>query len=118
MAGTVMIVSASGAMTEMVAWALEGSPYSLVRSANSIDAFGKLEQKKVDCIMIDLFMPELGGEVLHQVRTTPQAKAIPLILLSNEEVPEREDQIDARFARVGVPFNRESLLSILHLLIV
>lgn len=51
---------------------------------NGEDGFAKIERSKPDLVILDLMMPKLGGVgVIRKVRSNPEIKATPIIIMTN-----------------------------------
>lgn len=51
---------------------------------NGKQVFEKLKENKINFILLDLIMPEIGGhEMLQHLKENPDTKDIPVIMLTN-----------------------------------
>ena len=63
-----------------------GAEYHVLAADNGCQALKILEDKNVDIILSDLYMPEMDGfELLKQVRNNQQVSHIPFILLTAQD---------------------------------
>jgi DNA-binding response OmpR family regulator len=66
-----------------VADALRGEGYDVVLAHSGEEAIELLSVQAVDCILLDLVMPGLGGyETCQRIKTAPIVRDVPLILLT------------------------------------
>jgi two-component system chemotaxis response regulator CheY len=57
----------------------------IFEAVDGIEALKMLESKKVDLILADINMPNMGGlQLLASVRARPEWKAIPLIIMTTD----------------------------------
>ncbi len=57
---------------------------TLLHAKNSEEVFSLLQTEKPHLIVLDVLLPGLNGfDILKQVKSNPDTKAIPVILLSN-----------------------------------
>lgn len=63
--------------------ALKGEGYDVVMARSGEEAIELLAVQKVDCILLDLVMPGLGGhETCQRIKAAPIVRDIPLIMLT------------------------------------
>jgi DNA-binding response OmpR family regulator len=73
---------------------LRGEGYEIVAARSGSEALEMLAAQPVDCILLDLVMPDLDGiETCRCIKTTPLFRDIPLIMLTARE--DREAMIEA-----------------------
>ncbi len=73
---------------------LRGEGYEIVGAHSGAEALEMLAAQSVDCILLDLVMPELDGiETCRRIKTSPIFRDIPLIMLTARE--DREAMIEA-----------------------
>ena len=73
--------------------ALRGEGYDVVLARSGEEALELLAVQPVDCILLDLLMPGLGGsETCRRIKAAPVVRDIPLIMLTALE--DRERMID------------------------
>jgi chemosensory pili system protein ChpA (sensor histidine kinase/response regulator) len=62
----------------------EREGYRVAVAVDGLDAMKNLLRVKPDLVILDLMMPKLNGvDVLKYIRSTPELKATPVIILSN-----------------------------------
>jgi DNA-binding response OmpR family regulator/nitrogen-specific signal transduction histidine kinase len=76
-----------------LATVLGGEGYDVVSAQSGEEAIDLLSVQQVDCILLDLIMPGLGGqETCRRLKASPAYRDIPLIMLTADE--ERTVMID------------------------
>ena len=94
MAGTqmdVLVVEDEPAQREVLAYNLEAEGYTVRRAQNGEEAMMLIDEAAPDLIILDWMMPLLSGiEVCRQVKTRPETRGIPVIMLSA-----RSEEVDA-----------------------
>ena len=77
----VLIVDDDALVRETLQFVLEDSGYAVYATASGADALQILEQKPIDLVLTDIFMPGMNGfELLRQIRE--RAPDIPVILIT------------------------------------
>jgi DNA-binding response OmpR family regulator len=65
---------------------LRGEGYEIVGARSGIEALEMLAAQQVDCILLDLVMPDLDGiETCRRIKSSPLFRDIPLIMLTARE---------------------------------
>ncbi len=79
--GNVLIIDDNAALTDVVAYALNGRQYQATVCFNVEDALDNFEKMKYDLVIIDIFMTGMGGiEGIQRIRKhVPHA---PIIAIS------------------------------------
>jgi DNA-binding response OmpR family regulator len=81
-----LAVDDSATYLHEVADALRGEGYDVILARSGEEALELLAVQSVDCILLDLVMPGLGGqETCRRVKATPLLRDIPLIMLTARE---------------------------------
>lgn len=118
MDGLVMLVSASQGLGELMAWLIDETSYSLIRSSKEQEALKMLDDHDVKCIMIDLIARDYGAGFLNQIAHKAGEKSIPVVLLRGQEGIQREIPVAGRrVVELRTPFSRSKILTILDLLL-
>jgi two-component system, NtrC family, sensor kinase len=72
---------------------LRGEGYDVVMARSGEEAIEMLSVQSVDCILLDLMMPGLGGmETCRRIKQSPVVRDVPLILLTALE--DRQSMLD------------------------
>ncbi len=81
---TVLIVDDEETMRQMYRARLEASGYAVVEAVNGEEGMARAVEVRPDCILLDIMMPRVNGfDVLDILKTTPETKAIPVVVLTN-----------------------------------
>ncbi len=80
MNGTILIADDEVQIAELIELYLEKDGVRVIKAADGIDAWNKLEQNPVDLAILDIMMPGMDGYQL--VRKIRSKYAIPVIMLS------------------------------------
>jgi two-component system NtrC family sensor kinase len=79
----ILAVDDSETYLRELAGALRADGYELVLARSGEEALALLAVQRVDCLLLDLIMPGIGGlETCRRVRNTPAMRDIPIILLT------------------------------------
>jgi CheY-like chemotaxis protein len=111
----VLIVDDDAAILEMIAELLSYEGYMVVTCSEGRQAVAFAHTAPPALILLDLMMPEMSGwQVISTLRSSPQTRAIPVVLLSA-----RRDLADAaRELKVAAylekPFDLEELLDLVR----
>lgn len=111
----IMTADDSPSMREMVAFTLRGAGYDIVEAVDGKDALGKLSAASVGMLITDLNMPNMDGiELIKQVRSMPQYKYVPIIMLTTESQDDRKQAGKAAGASGWIvkPFRSEQLVAV------
>ena len=86
---TVLVVEDELAQREVLAYNLEAEGFRVLKAENGEEALLLVEEDAPDIIVLDWMMPNLSGiEVCRRLKTRPETRGIPIIMLSarSEEV--------------------------------
>ncbi|SDW41648.1 two component transcriptional regulator, winged helix family [Ruegeria halocynthiae] len=86
---TVLVVEDELAQREVLAYNLDAEGFRVIRAENGDEALLLVEEDCPDIIVLDWMMPNLSGiEVCRRLKTRPDTRSIPIIMLSarSEEV--------------------------------
>ncbi|MEQ6248077.1 phosphate regulon transcriptional regulator PhoB [Sulfitobacter sp. HNIBRBA3233] len=87
----VLLVEDEPAQREVLAYNLEAEGYAVRRAENGEEAMLLIEEQSPDLIILDWMMPLLSGiEVCRRVKSRPETRDIPVIMLSA-----RSEEVDA-----------------------
>lgn len=86
-----LLVEDEPAQREMLAYNLEAEGYAVRRAENGEEALLLIDEAAPDLIILDWMMPRVSGiEVCRQVKSRPETRGIPVIMLSA-----RSEEVDA-----------------------
>ena len=58
---------------------------NIYEAENGLEALDVLNKEKIDLVLSDLNMPEMGGiEMFHRMKTEDKTKSIPVVLVTTE----------------------------------
>lgn len=110
----VLLVEDEPAQREVLAYNLQSEGYSVRQAENGEEAMMLIEEDAPDLIILDWMMPLLSGiEVCRQVKTRPETRGIPVIMLSarSEEVDSVRGLDTGADDYVTKPYNLRELMA-------
>ena len=113
---TVLIVDDSASIREMVAFTLREAGFSVLEGCHGADALQKLANQRADIIITDLNMPVMDGiTFIKEVRTRPNSKYTPVLMLTTESQLEKKQAGKAAGATGWIvkPFHPGRLLEVI-----
>lgn len=120
MSKTIMIVDDSLSIRQLVKAALTANGYNVMEATDGQDALNKLAGQRVNLIISDVNMPNMDGiGLVKQLKTKPEHKFTPIIMLTTEsqEAKKKEGQAAGAKAWIVKPFQPAVLLSAVEKLI-
>jgi two-component system, chemotaxis family, chemotaxis protein CheY len=115
MGKTVLVVDDSTSMRQMVAFTLKSAGFSVVEGGNGQEGLQKLDGQKVDLVISDLNMPVMNGlDMIRAIRTKPQYKFTPILMLTTESQESKKAEGKAAGATGWIvkPFDPKQLLAV------
>ncbi len=86
---SILAVDDSASMRQMVSFTLKNAGYDVVEAVDGQDALEKARSRRFDLVLTDQNMPRLDGIGLtKQLRTDPNFKATPILILTTESSDE------------------------------
>jgi two-component system, NtrC family, sensor kinase len=86
----VLVIDDSITYLNKIAELLKEGDYEIILASSGKEAFVILETQLVDCILLDLHLPEMTGEeICREIKQSSQLKLIPIVVLTGS------DDIDA-----------------------
>ena len=110
----VLIVEDSKAIRSMIRVSLEEAGFFAVEAGNGFEALKTLPTRRFDLIITDINMPDINGlELIGFVKSNPEYKDIPLVIVSTEKSDEDKKRGLALGAAgyVVKPFTKKDLMS-------
>ena len=121
MAYTVMIADDDPSLLIEAADALRGAGFKVVEAANGQAALQEALSRKVDLIVMDVSMPEVGGvEACHCLKAMPKTKKIPVVLTAHKKDPATKTLGERTHGSVRIlrkPFLPEDLVTLVRQLV-
>jgi len=111
---TILIIDDSSTIIDMLTLTLEKFNYKVLSASGGAEGLGHLTGQRIDLIISDLYMPEPNGiELTKIVKSNPEYKATPVLLLTTES--DREYKMKAKVAGasgwITKPFSPDKLLT-------
>ena len=79
----VLLVDDDLTLREMYDERLKAEGFSIIQANNGEAALSKAKETKPNVIMLDIMMPKINGfDVLKELKTNPETKDIPVIILT------------------------------------
>ncbi len=110
----IMTIDDSPSLRQMVSLALKSANYEVVEACDGRDAIAKLKGREFHLFLTDLNMPGMDGITLTQkLRSMPEYRFVPIILLTTESQQEKKKQGKAAGATGWIvkPFQPQDLLA-------
>ena len=114
MAKTILIVDDSASMRQLVRMTLTGAGYQVLEAVDGVDALAKLGGQRVSLVISDVNMPNMDGiTFLKTLKTKPEHKFTPVLMLTTESEEQRKREGQAAGARAWLvkPFQPPVLLA-------
>jgi two-component system alkaline phosphatase synthesis response regulator PhoP len=81
--GKVLVVDDEEYIQHILNFSFGAEGYEVITAANGAEAVEKAVNEKPDVIVLDIMMPKMDGyEACKKLKSDPQTKAIPVILLT------------------------------------
>ena len=112
----IMTVDDSVSVRQMVSFTLKNAGYETVEASDGKDALNKLNGSGVNMILTDLNMPNLDGiGLIKEVRTKPEYKFIPIVMLTTESQESKKSEGKSAGATGWIvkPFKPDQLLAVI-----
>lgn len=79
----IYIVEDDQNIREIESFALKNSGYHVQDFSNAKDFYRAVKDKKPDCILLDIMLPDEDGmEILQKIRKNPETKRLPVIMVT------------------------------------
>lgn len=93
-ASRVLVVDDDPVCVQLAEEVLRTAGYSTLKASNGKDAVHLLEREKVQCLLLDLIMPEMDGfQVLDWMRAKPQLQSLPVFVLTAKDLSAEEVEL-------------------------
>lgn len=110
----ILAVDDSASMRQMVSFTLKGAGHEVVEASDGLEALNYAKGNKVDLVLSDVNMPNMDGiSLIKELRTLPDYKFTPLLMLTTESAMDKKQEGKAAGATGWIvkPFNPEQLLT-------
>lgn len=114
MSHRVLAVDDSASMRQMVAFTLKSAGFDVTEAEDGAVALKLAQQEKFKLVLADVNMPNMDGLTLvKNLRTLPDYKFTPLLMLTTESTPEKKAEGKAAGATGWLvkPFNPDQLIA-------
>ena len=96
---TILVVEDEESLLKLESILLTSKGFEVIGAPNGKIALDILEKEQVDLVLLDIMLPEIDGfEVCRRIKSNPQTKDLPVIMLtakkSNEDLS-RGDEVGA-----------------------
>lgn len=112
---TIITVDDASTIRKMVGFTLKSAGHNIMEAADGAEAFDALSKRSVDLVITDVNMPKMNGiELTRRLRSLPNYKSVPIILLTTETDPAKKSEGRAAGATGWIvkPFSQDQLLAI------
>jgi two-component system chemotaxis response regulator CheY len=114
MSKTILVVDDSPSIRQVVGLTLKGAGYTVIEAVDGVDALSKLDGQKINLIVSDVNMPNMGGiELVTKVKAHADYKFTPILMLTTESEETMKEAGKAAGAKAWLvkPFQPAVLLS-------
>jgi CheY-like chemotaxis protein len=92
---TVLSVDDSLISQQMIKRALDAS-YRVLLADNAVDALSVIYQETIEALLLDISMPGIDGfELCRTVRSLPQFKSVPIIMVTSRDTSKDREEAKA-----------------------
>lgn len=115
MSKVILTADDSSSVRQMVSFTLKGAGYTVIEAVDGKDALAKTNSHAVHMVLTDLNMPNMNGiDLIKSLRSEPQYKFIPIIMLTTESQDTKKQEGKAAGATGWIvkPFKPEQLLAV------
>lgn len=115
---TVLVVDDEYVISDILELALEDAGYQVEKASNGAKALEMLEKTRVELLITDYMMPVMNGEELaRSLRSDPQFKALPIILMSGAQASIGRENPGLFDGVLDKPFDTEMLIAMVERLL-
>ncbi len=112
MSKKVLVCDDDEGILDMVSFVLEDSGFAVIPESNSLNVSSLIEKEKPDLLLLDLWMPVLSGDqVLKMLRSNPETKDLPVIVISASTEGQKIAQEAGASAFIAKPFDIDQLIN-------
>lgn len=115
MAKTILAIDDSASIRQMVAFTLKSAGYEVLDAVDGQDGLDKAKSHNVSLVLTDQNMPRMDGlTLIRALRSLPQYKSIPILMLTTESSDAMKQQGRAAGATGWLvkPFDPQKLLEV------
>lgn len=114
MSAAILAVDDSASMRQMVTFTLNSAGYEVTEAEDGVAALNLAQSRKFRLVLTDVNMPNMDGvSLVKHLRTLPDYRFTPVLMLTTESTPEKKAEGKAAGATGWLvkPFNPEQLLA-------
>jgi two-component system, chemotaxis family, chemotaxis protein CheY len=114
MSAAILAVDDSASMRQMVAFTLKAAGYDVTEAEDGMAALSLAQSQKFRLVLTDVNMPNMDGvSLVKHLRTLPDYRFTPVLMLTTESTPEKKAEGKAAGATGWLvkPFNPEQLIA-------
>jgi DNA-binding response OmpR family regulator len=109
----ILLVEDDESVRQLVRVTLQMNDYEVVEAKDGLEGLLLLEMHKPDAVVLDLMMPDVGGErMLAQLRATPETKRTPVVIITGK--PEVAPEVIGLVGRENFfpkPFDPDAIIA-------
>jgi DNA-binding response OmpR family regulator len=109
----VLLVEDDESVRQLVRVTLEMNDYEVVEAEDGLEGLLMLDMHKPDAVVLDLMMPDVGGErMLAQLRATEATKRTPVVIITGK--PEVAPEVIGLVGRENFfpkPFDPDAIIA-------
>ncbi|WP_404362972.1 response regulator [Marinobacter sp.] len=120
MGKNILIVDDSASIRQVVSLTLKGAGFEVIEACDGRDALSKLTGQRVHLMISDVNMPNMDGlTFLKEVKSRPEYKFTPVIMLTTESAEDKKMQGQAAGAKAWMvkPFQPQQMLAAVNKLV-
>ncbi len=113
----ILIVDDSVSIRKMVKFALETAEHNVVEAIDGKTGLAEAQQEQYDIVVTDVNMPNMDGiELTRNLRTLPNYKYTPIIMLTTEAMEEKKAEGKAAGVTGWIlkPFQPNKLIAVVN----
>ena len=113
----ILIVDDSVSIRKMVKFALETAEHNVVEAIDGKTGLAEAQQEQYDIVVTDVNMPNMDGiELTRHLRTLPNYKYTPIIMLTTEAMEEKKAEGKAAGVTGWIlkPFQPNKLIAVVN----
>jgi len=118
--GNVLIVDDSSLIRSVASSAAKEAGHNVIVAGNGQEGLDAMNNNEIDIVFSDVNMPVMGGlEMVKNIKSHPEYKFIPVVMLTTESNPELKAQGKALGVKAWMlkPFNKEKFFMALKKLL-
>lgn len=115
MAAKILIVEDDPVWRQILQRLLKSDHHEPIVATDAITALSVAQKELPDLILLDLGLPAGGGQMfLQRLRTFPKLMAIPVIIISGQELEQARTTAAGAAAYLKKPVSHEELLTVVR----